>query len=152
MVKFIQIIGLYILAPSLLAQIDTIPQRFRNGSNNNQSILRNSVKTHEDTLLDRTTTTTSNNYINNLRILNEQITIDRDLQQQVLSMSFPAVTLAEMSIPSEGSGSDDMAFPTTTYSPLPAPNMDEFDVDEVISWICRFCPSTICSSCVSASR
>ena len=144
MVMLIRIIGLSILAPSL-SQIDTLPQRIRKGSNG--SIQRYSTKTtNEDELFGRTKT-------NNVRA-NLKATDSRSLEQHlVLSMSIPSVTLAEMSIPTSAGGGDNPAstLDWPTYSPLPSPNLDEFDVDEVVSWICRFCPSTICSSCPSTS-
>jgi hypothetical protein len=139
MVKFILTIGLSaLLAPSSSsAQIDTIPQRIRNGKH--ATLISSSATTEEgDELFGRT-----QNY-NNLRKNGENT--ERSLQLVELSMSIPSIDQADMSMPS---GGDNTSTDLPTYSPLPAPNLDDFNVDEVVSWICRFCPATICSNCPS---
>lgn len=139
MVKFILTIGLSaLLAPSSSsAQIDTIPQRIRNGKHA-AFISSSATKEEGDELFGRT----QNN--NNLRQNGERT--GRSLQLVELSMSIPSIDQADMSMPS---GGDNTSTDLPTYSPLPAPNLDDFNVDEVVSWICRFCPATICSNCPS---
>jgi len=134
MVKLIWIVGLNIIAPTL-AQIDTIPQRFRHGN----AIQMSSATTHGD---DFGRTSKLNN---NLRKNREPV--DRSLEDMSMSMSIPDIARDEWTF---GGGGGDPSLDLPTYSPLPAPNGDDFDVDEVVSWICRFCPSSICSNCPSA--
>ena len=144
MMKLILVVGLYIIAPTL-AQIDTIPQRFRHGN----AMEMSSATTHGDDL-GRTSKINSN-------LRNNRELIGRSLQDmsmsiphispQDMSMSIPDIARDEWNFGGGGDPSSDLP----TYSPLPAPNGEGmFDVDEVVSWICRFCPSSICSNCPSA--
>ena len=124
MVTFVQVITLSILTLST-AQIDNIPQRLRSGND----ILKSSEKAERDAF----------GLNNNMANEREDSKNAERILQLSMSMSLPSIAQNDMSMPIFSGG--DLDWPT--YSPLPM--LDIGDAEEMISWFCRFCPSTICS-------